>query len=246
MRGFCREVIGAVQGADADPLEGRFGLMDALCGPGTYETHALTDGLGAPFRLYEPGITIKPYPNCWAHHKVLDSVLHLQDTHAIRPEQVERIEVDLQADKPTYRYLAPQTDLEARYSLGYGIALCLLDGALGLDQFADDRIGDARTKEMLARIHHVPQAAGAAQNEIVIRLKDGRSLCHRVAHSKGHPHVNPMSDDEVQVKFADCAGRLLPAGQVARAAELINGLEQIDDMAQVMDALIAPAAIRGW
>lgn len=226
--------------ADSDPLEGRFGLMDALCGPGTYETHALTDGLGAPFRLLEPGITIKPYPNCWAHHKVLDSVLHLQKTHDIRPDQVARVEVDLQPDKPTYRYLAPKTDLEARYSLGYGIALCLLDGMLGLDQFADDRIGDARTTGMMARIQHVPQAPGAAQNEVAIILTDGRRLTHRTAHSKGHPHFNPMSDDEVQAKFTGCATRLLPAAQAARAAELINALEDVSDLALVMDALVAP------
>lgn len=228
--------------ADADPLEGRFGLMDALCGPGSYETHALTEGLGAPFRLLDPGITIKPYPNCWAHHKVLDSVLHLQQTHALTPDQIARVDVDLQADKPTYRYLAPKTDLEARYSLGYGIALCLLDGALGIDQFADDRIQDPRTIEMMGRIHHTPQPAGAAQNEVVLVLTDGRRLSHRVVHSKGHPRFNPMSEAEVQAKFAGCAGRLLPEDQVARAAGLINALEEVDDLARVMDALIAPAA----
>ncbi|WP_116132752.1 MmgE/PrpD family protein [Tropicimonas sp. IMCC34043] len=225
--------------ADADPLEGRFGLMDALCGPGTYETRALTDGLGAPFRLLEPGITIKPYPNCWAHHKVLDSVLHLVGAHNIRPDLVERVDVDLQPDKPTYRYLEPKTDLEARYSLGYGISLCLLDGGLGLDQFADTRIEDARTRDMLARIHHVPQEPGPAQNKVAILLKDGRRLSHRVDHSKGHPRFNPMSDEDVQAKFADCAGRTLSGDQVERAAGLMNALEEVDDLALLMDALVA-------
>lgn len=224
--------------ADADPLEGRFGLMDALCGPGTYETHALTDSLGTPFRLLEPGITIKPYPNCWAHHKVLDAVLYLVEAHGIRPEQVERVEVDLQPDKPTYRYLVPETDLEARYSLGYGVALCLLEGRLGLDEFADAKIGSDRTREMLARIHHVPQEPGPAQNEVTILLMDGRRLSHRVEHSKGHPRFNPMSDDEIQEKFADNAGRLLAAGQVAEAAGMINRLEEIDDIARVVDSLV--------
>jgi len=188
-------------------------------------------------------ITIKPYPNCWAHHNVRDAVLHLQKHHDIRADPVDCVEVDLQPDKPTYRYLAPKTDLEARYSLRYGIALCLLDGTLGLDQFADDRITDPRTTEMLSGVHHAPQALGAAQNEVVIVLTDGRRLAHRVEHSKGHPRFNPMSDAEVQDKFTGCATRLLPEAQAVRAAKLINTLVEVSDMALVMDALVAPSAI---
>ena len=95
--------------ADERPLEGRFGLLDALCGPGQYDASRLTANLGAPFGLENPGITIKPYPNCWAHHKVLQAVLELREKHAIAPENVERVEVDLQTDKPTYRNAAEYT-----------------------------------------------------------------------------------------------------------------------------------------
>lgn len=48
----------------------------------------------------------------------------------INAEDVDKIYVDLQTDKPTYRYLEPKTELEARYSLSCGIALALLDGEL--------------------------------------------------------------------------------------------------------------------
>ncbi|MEN6414192.1 MAG: MmgE/PrpD family protein [Veillonellales bacterium] len=224
--------------ADLQPLEGRFGLMDALCGPKNYNIEALTVSLGAPYRLIDPGITIKPYPNCWAHHKVIDAVLHLIHTHNIHADQVVSVEVDLQPDKPTYRYLEPKTDLEARYSLGYGIALCLLDGELGLAQFAAERIQDSQTKQTMAKIKHVPQSAGPEQNNVTIVMQDGTRHMHNVAYSKGHPLYNPMSDEEIMQKYRLCAGRTLSPDRVERSAAMITNLENVEDMKSVVDSLI--------
>ena len=41
--------------ADERPLEGRFGLLDALCGPGQYDASRLTANLGAPVWAGKPG-----------------------------------------------------------------------------------------------------------------------------------------------------------------------------------------------
>ncbi len=223
--------------ADPQPLDGRFGLMDALCGPGTYDISVLTLDLGNPLRLKNPGITIKPYPNCWAHHKVLQATLELVSKYQIKPEQVEHIEVDLQPDKPTYRYLAPKTDLEARYSLGYGIALAILDGELTLSQYEDDRIQRDDTLEMLKRIIHTPKT-GADQQEIAIFLTDGQVLRNRVQYSKGHPLHDPLTLEAVQEKYRICAGRALSPQKVEASMEAILHLEQVDDMRRLIDLLV--------
>ncbi len=225
--------------ADTQPLEGRFGLMDALCGgPTEYNIEALVENMGAPYRLIDPGITIKPYPNCWAHHKVIDAVLYLIHSHGIRADQVAAIEVDLQPDKPTYRYLEPKTDLEARYSLGYGIALCLLDGQLGIAQFAAERIQDAQTKLIMKKIKHVPQTPGPNQNTVTIVLQDGTRSAHNVPYSKGHPHHNPMSDEETMQKYRLCAGRTLTPAGVERSASMICKLEEVKDLNLLVDNLV--------
>ena len=224
--------------ADPQPLEGRFGLMDALCGPGTYDISLLTANLGQGFALENPGITIKPYPNCWAHHKVLQAVLELRQAHGIAPQDVLRVEVDLQDDKPTYRYLRPKTDLEARYSLPYGIALALLDGELTLEQYRDDRITRQDTLEMMDRIVNVPGSTPEEQQTVTIFLKDGRILCHRVRYSKGHPLHDPMTLEETKEKYRLCAGRLLPAAQVEESMEAILNLEAFDDVSKIMNLLV--------
>ena len=191
-----------------------------------------------PFGLENPGITIKPYPNCWAHHKVLQAVLELREKHAIAPENVERVEVDLQTDKPTYRYTAPKTDLEARYSLGYGIVLALLDGELTLAQYAPERLQRQDTLEMLGRIQNVPAADEQARQTVTICMKNGQRYSGRVQYSKGHPLYDPMYLSEVQEKYRLLAGRLLPQHQVEASMQAIVHLEETADVSDVMDLLV--------
>lgn len=223
--------------ADPQPFEGRFGLLDALAGPGEYKIEFLTKDLGKPFKLLDPGITIKPYPNCWAHHKVLQATLELEKQYQIRAEDIDKIYVDLQSGKPTYRYLDPKTDLEARYSLGYGIAAALLDGELTLDQYAADRIGSEPIRSIMAKIIDTP-AQGAEQHTITIVTKDGTQYKKGVLHSKGHPLYDPMSMEEVQKKYQSCASMWLPQKKVQSSMEAILHLDQVDDFAEVMDTLV--------
>lgn len=224
--------------ADIHPLEGRFGLMDALCGPGEYNIEALTENFGRPYRLVNPGITIKPYPNCWAHHKVIDAVLTLIREYKIDANQVDSIEVDLQPDKPTYRYLEPKTDLEARYSLGYGIALCFIDGKLGLEQFAQERITDLKTKQMMKKIKNVTKPVGKEQNTVDVIMKNGIHYSKNVVYSKGHPLYNPMSTNEIIDKYCLCARRILSTAKVKESINLILNLEKVEDLNLVVDSLI--------
>lgn len=224
--------------ADPQPLEGRFGVLDALAGPGAYEIDLLTQGLGQPFRLLEPGITIKPYPNCWAHHKVLQAVLKLKQEHRLEAEEVAAVYVDLQKNKPTYRYLEPKTDLEARYSLGYGIAAALLDGELTLEQYADARIQAPDIRAMLAKIIDTPTDDPVKQQTVRIVMKDGMEYTECILHSKGHPIFDPMTLDEVLEKYRVCAGMLLPEEQVEASMDKILHLEEVGDFAEVMDVLV--------
>lgn len=223
--------------ADPQPLEGRFGMLDALAGPGGYRIELLTKDLGTPFRLLEPGITIKPYPNCWAHHKVLQAVLEMKAEHGITPDQVKAVYVDLQKDKPTYRYLNPQTALEACYSLGYGIAAALADGELTLRQYEEDRIFASDIRSLMDKIIDVPAPDLESQQIVKIELTTGETYSGEVKWSKGHPLHDPMTLDEVIKKYRTCAGKILPEEKVEASMDLILHLEEIEDFSKVMDVL---------
>ena len=239
----CRNGINAAQLAaegficDENPLTGKFGLLDALCGPGQYDPDDLTKDLGSPFRILEPGITIKPYPNCWAHHKVYDSVMTLKKQYQICADDVEAIYVDLQTDKPTYRYTEPKTDLEARYSLGYGIAMILLEGSLDLEQYDPKKIQAEETVKLMRKIVDTP-AEGEGQQRIVIRMKDGKEYSDQRKWSKGHPHFAPFSEQELKGKYQKCASYCLDESQVKKSYDMIMDLENVKDMSGLIDVLL--------
>ena len=140
-------------------------------------------------------------------------------------------------DKPTYRYRLPKTDLEARYSLSYGIALALLDGELTLRQYAEDRITRADSVEMMERIVDTP-ASGAGQQTVVLLLRDGRRYENSVRFSKGHPLHDPLRLEELREKYRACAGRLLPPERVEASMEAILSLEEAEDLSRIVDLLV--------
>lgn len=224
--------------ADPQPLEGRFGLMDALAGPGAYKIEYLTKDLGKPFKLLDPGITIKPYPNCWAHHKVLQAVLQLKKEKHIAADEVAAIYVDLQSGKPTYRYLEPKTDLEARYSLGYGIAVAILDGEITLRQYDENRIGASDVTDMIKKIVDTPASDPSQQNIVKIEMNNGEVYSSNIMYSKGHPIHDPLSMEEIIEKYKGCAGLLLPEEKIESSVQAILHLEDVKDFSEVMDTLI--------
>jgi 2-methylcitrate dehydratase PrpD len=225
---------------DRNILESRFGLMNALSGADNYDIEALVKSLGDPYSVIAPGINLKPYPNCWAHHRVYDAMLYLVKLHDIKPDEVDSILCDLQPDKPTYRYLSPKTDLEAKYSLGYGIAMCLLDRKIGIEQYRPERIIGSGTLEVMSKIKHVPQEVESEKHRITVVLSNGITYSHVVAHSKGHALHDPLSDEEVQAKYRSCAERALPDDKVERSLELIWKMEEVSDITDIMDAVTDP------
>ena len=222
---------------DKEILEGKFGLLNALAGAGNYEIENLTKSLGNPFSVINPGINIKRYPNCWGHQRVYDGMLHLVQTYDIQPESVNSIECDLQPEIPTYRYLKPKTDFEAKYSLGYGIAMSLIDRKLGFDQYKQERIENSKTIEVMSKIKHVPQANSSEKGKITVKLNNGKVYSNFEEYSKGREKYIPLSDEELIEKYITCAGKLLPEKKTKLSINLINKMEELDDITKIMDVI---------
>ena len=65
-----------------------------------------------------------------------------------------------------------------------------------------------------------------------VRLKSGEAREARVSHNRGGPE-NPLSDEDLEVKFRTNAGRVLPGEQVEElrfALEALEGSETVEDL----------------
>ena len=104
----------------------------------------------------------------------------------------------------------PTTRETADHSLPYCVAVALLDGEVGLDQFSEARIHRGDVHALMQKITIVRDDALTGRypegipNRLELTLADGRTLTREVTYPRGHDH-NPMTDDEVVAKYRSLA-----------------------------------------
>ena len=166
--------------------------------------------------------------------------------HNLTAADIERI--DTVVNKMTYdnlMYDAPVNDMEARFSMQFGLALILERGRMGRTDFLPDAIADPALRAWLPRISmtespendRLPTADnGREPAQITVHTKDGRTVETFVMHAKGVLQ-NPMSDDEMWAKYDDCVGDILDAGRAAELRAALEGFETLDRLADLMELI---------
>src|SRR2546422_325778 len=127
--------------ASEQAIEGPQGYF-AVLSAGKRDERML-DSLGAPWKILETGVAVKPYPSCACTHSIIDSTLELQRTHKITPEQVAEVTVSVNAAVPRILIHAnPRSGLEAKFSGEFSAAAALCEGRVGIATFRDDKTDD--------------------------------------------------------------------------------------------------------
>ena len=65
----------------------------------------------------------------------------------------------------------------------------------------------------------------------------GRTLRHRVLHTKGSPE-NPMTDGELETKFRDMACRYMDSGAADRLLDQLWHVDELTDVGALLPQLI--------
>ena len=237
--------------AAEEPLESSWGFRDLYVGreasSGYGEAAAL---LGPPLAIERYGLKVKIHPNCASAHCATDGVLHLMAEHGLAAEDIE--EVETVVNKVSYdnlMFAAPETELEARFSMHYAIALAVTQGRLTLADFQPKAVGAPAVRAWLPRVKMTQSPAeaplptvdnGREPAKVVLRTKDGRELGLFVQYARGVLQ-NPLGEEEMWRKFDDCLEGALDA-ECAR--ELRDALESFESLARVgalMDLLRWPS-----
>jgi 2-methylcitrate dehydratase PrpD len=214
----------------ASALEGRFGFYQAFCG-GAYDAAELTAGLGERWCL--PEIFYKPYPANHFTHAGIDAAMRLRKT--LSPEDI--IGIELGVPTPTVRTIGepaalkarPQSGYHAQFSGPFTVAAALVGGGglgLSLDDFTDARARDPRYLDLAAKVkvYGHPDCDAIFPNQfpavLTIRTRDGRAHEARVMTNRGGPR-NPLSVEELTVKFLSNATRVMDERDARTAADAI-------------------------
>ncbi len=236
-------------------LEGPRGFFEAMTrGPQgsapQYDASRVTDGLGARWKIVENGY--KLYSCCRHTHTAVDCALGLRARRRWSADDVLR-EVDaitVETYGPGFeivKEMNPRTPYQAKFSLAYCVAAALLEGALGLEQFADDRFGaggvrDRAIAELLPRIRVIvaddltARYPAAWPARLTLALKDGASERAASDSPKGSPE-NPVTTGELEQKFTTLVGSRFGADVSRVALDAVREIEDTADMARVFKGL---------
>ena len=215
-------------------VEGKEGLTHVF-GP-EWKLNLLTDGLGESWRITQCGM--KAFPTEALTHTPISAVLDLIKTNDLHPDQVEKIQIrslaraaDILSDPSKYD---PHTRETADHSLPYVIAAALVDRQVTPAQFTMEKIMDANIRAQLRKVEvvadpEIEKVFPALQRVVVnITTTDGRILSKQLDFPKGDPR-NPLTDQEVEEKFAALAEGVLSTGSAEKTerGDLESGEERL-------------------
>jgi len=241
----------ARDGFTANPaaLEHKQGFLLVFNGAGTFDAEIILRDWGQPYDIVRPGLGVKQHPCCGSTHPAIDALLLLRAAHDIAPERVVRIDSWTHprrlahTDRPD-----PQSGLDAKFSVQYCLARALLHGRIMLEHFEGEAFRDPAARALMARVHAAPHPEmGDASDEhlgaeVRVTFEDGSTIAQRVGAALGRGRDNPLPEEALLGKFADCAGRALPVAQVERLQRLLLQLDEAPSLRAVTAAIAAPAS----
>jgi 2-methylcitrate dehydratase PrpD len=118
----------------------------------------------------------------------------------------------------------------------HACAVAIIEGAAGERQFSNRAVRDPTIAALRDRIAaKVDADVSADAAEIDITLRDGRHLRTFVAHAIGSLE-HPMSDADLESKFAALAAGILPANRIRQLMDLCWDIEELSDIAAIAGA----------
>jgi 2-methylcitrate dehydratase len=220
-------------------VDGKEGLTHCF-GP-EWKLNILTDGLGDSWRITECGM--KFFPTEALTHAPISAVLDLVKENDLHPDQVVKVQIrslaraaDILSDPSKYD---PRTKETADHSLPYVIAAALADRQVTPAQFTMEKIMDPKIREQLHKVEvvadpEIEKVFPALQRVIVnLTTADGRTLTKQLDYPKGDPR-NPVSDQEIEEKFAALADGVLSTEAQKRLKDAIWGLEKVRSVKKLM------------
>jgi 2-methylcitrate dehydratase PrpD len=232
--------------ATAEPLDGPWGFRDLFAGPESPGFQEAAGPIGAPLAIETFGLKVKIHPCCASAHCAIDGVLALMREHALAAGDIERVETIVsRISYDNLMFPDPRSELEARFSMQYCIAVAVLRGALRLADFRPEAIADRSVRAWLPWVSMNVPAAGSELSHVdngrepsVVRLhlRDGRVLSTFVQHARGVLE-NPLSEAELWSKFDDCVDSALPPERAAAVRARLQRFEELPRAAELMTEL---------
>jgi 2-methylcitrate dehydratase len=214
-------------------FEGNKGFMEVIAGP--FELDWQQEDLEIVRRT-----SVKKYNAEFHSQSALEGVLELKEFYQVRPEEIERIEVEIfdvayhiigggeEGDKSCVR-----TKEEADHSLPYLVAVALLDGEVTPAQYTAERIVHEDVQALLRKVSVRPDDALSQRfpEEMPCRLRvflTGSRVLRLEQRDYAGFYTRPLTWEQAEAKFERLAAPYTERWLRQAIAEAVAHLETID------------------
>jgi len=233
-------------------LDGPTGMNRLMVGPDLEELRAglthiehgqtlrfETESVGEPLLILSSGLKVKRFPNCGSAHRAMDGLLALRERHAFAASDIAEIRVSAPASHlANLMYQDPTTPAQARFSLGYALAVIALHGRCALGDFSEAAIAAPEPRALFPLVRRLPvdKSEGEFATVVEVALHDGTTHSIAIEMPVGSLAA-PLSDRQYATKFDECAAGLIPASELADLKRSLSKLADLASIAPVMDRL---------
>lgn len=207
-------------------LEGEQGLAAGMSRGADPER--LTDRLGQRWAVLET--SFKYHASCRHTHPAADALLKAMADHGLEAEQISAVKarVHRAAIDVLAPVIDPQSIHQAKFSMGFVLAVAAVRGEAGIDQFTEEALQDPDLRAFHDRVEMVldPEVEEEYPERWIglvdLQTTDGRRITSRVDVPKGDPG-DPLSREELEEK----ALRLSAFREAASAAEMETLIQRV-------------------
>ena len=216
--------------------EGRFGLYQSHLShlKDEVDYDYVTAGLGERWELSE--VAIKPFPACHLIHACADAALALREKHNLKPADIASVQALI--PEPTIHIIAqpeankikPVSDYDAKFSVQFVTAACLVLGRFGLAELEQDTLNNPLILDLAARVSYAADPDTAYpkyfSGGVIIKTQDGKTLRHHEAVNRG-AGARALTGDEISKKYRDNAALALPGRRAEQVRDAILDIESL-------------------
>ena len=186
------------------------------------------------------GLYFKSYSACRHAHAPIDGVLEITKEHELDAQSISTITIGCSPEKGlNMSNSRPANIWQAQYSIPFVIGAALVDGEVGAEQVAENRLGDKLILREAEKVRLVADAeVDALQPDmfaarVEVETKDGRKFQTFRRYPKGDPE-NPLTEEELSDKFKKLVTGVVGSDRTEELAEQLERLEETDNITEIV------------
>lgn len=231
--------------ASDEILEGKDGFCRVFTDK--YDFDVMSGSFCDPYDLVTTGALFKLWPSCYSTHPCIEAMITLSEEHDLHADDIEAVTIySSKLVNDVLFHHNPKTGFEGKFSNEFCAALGIVKRRARYEDFSEKTIQEPDIQRVMSRVElkldpqltdsgYIPSSdEGPTRTRVMVKLTDGRKLDKEVRLAKGSPQRR-LSHEELVEKFDNSASAMLSPERLAKAKEMIFGLEALPDVAALAD-----------